>query len=286
MTGFGRAGAENALLSVSVELKTVNHRFLDFNLRLPRELSYLEIDIRERIKKALQRGHVSLSISLVNHRGEGEILLDEDVLGQYMGAFDRLSRLSGLKKIKKCSDIAMLPELFKLSESALDEEKTRELVFSALDEALLQLNEMRRKEGENLKCEFEARLDGLLEKLKEIEMLAEGMPRAVHEKLRQRLNEFELDGIDEARLIQELALISDRCDIQEEIDRLKSHFKQLRQALSLEKEQGRRMDFLIQELNREVNTISSKAQDNRIISLAVDMKCDIEKMREQAQNVE
>lgn len=286
MTGFGRASAEEGAFSISVEIKTVNHRFLDFNLRLPRELSHLEGDIREKIKKSLQRGHVSLSMSLLRQGGNEEISLNEEAAGQYLAAFDALAKMAHIKKIKKCSEIIGLSELFKRKEPEYDEESIKKLALSALDEALLQLREMRKKEGENLLQELKARLLGLEEKLSMIEPLALSMPKTTHEKFKQRLNEFELDGVDEARLIQELAIIADRCDIQEEMDRLKSHFKQLNQAFLLENEQGRRMDFLIQELNREVNTISSKASDNRIISLAVDMKCDIEKMREQAQNVE
>lgn len=285
MTGFGRALVKRGERSIQLEIKTVNHRFLDISIKQPKGFSFLEEQIRKEVGKRLLRGHADIYITY-QREGAAAVQLDEGLLKAYIASLQAASDRFGLKKIKKTSEIVGLPDIFIKNEAQEDEALLSDMLKEALSQALAKLVLMRETEGENLRADLALRLLEIEKATEEIERIAQNMPQKLYEKLRERLSAYPLKEIDENRLYQELAIISDKCVVDEELTRLKSHILQMREIFVKQGEKGRRMDFLVQEMHREVNTIASKAQDKTIVSLTVDMKCDIEKMREQIQNVE
>ena len=288
MTGYGRASIEKDGRQLTIELKSVNHRFLDLSFRMPRSFNFLEDDMRRQIGKTLSRGHVDLFATYRNTREDSKrVEVDEALLSAYMKAFDRVGENTGLRDDRSLSIAARLPDVMTITEADEDQEALRALAEEALSTALEQMRAMRAREGEALKNDIASRVDRLEEMTCEIE---KRYPETVNEykhKLEARVQEL-LGGatVDEQRLLQEVALMADRSAIAEETVRLHSHFAQVRAYLSAEEPTGRKLDFIVQELNREVNTISSKSQDVPITNLVLEAKAEIEKIREQVQNVE
>ena len=288
MTGYGRANLERDGRTVTIELKSVNHRFLDLSFRMPRSLNMAEDAMRKRIAEKLNRGHVDLFASYKNARSDARVVSVDSALARaYADAFAKISEETGLKNLASAMDVARMGDVLTVTEAEEDQEALTALVMEALDVALEQMRAARQGEGERLKADMAGRID----RLEEINLQIESRyPQTVSEyeqRLRDKIEELLGDkSVDEARLTQEVAIMADRSAIAEETVRLKSHFEQVRQVLSDSAPAGRKLDFIVQELNREFNTISSKSQDVAITRLVVEAKSEIEKLREQVQNVE
>ena len=286
MTGYGRGVREADGRVLTIELKSVNHRFLDLSLRMPRNLSFLEEEIRHIIGGRLARGHIDVFVTYSNHRSDAKrVEVDMALLQAYSDALGSMKAFGFPDDISLMS-LARMPDVLIVTEAEEDREAVIALMQDALGQALDELSAMRSSEGARLADDLEnhaAAIDGLT---KAIEAR---YPETVDEhtaRLRSAIEELAGRDLDETRLLTEIAIIADRSAIDEETVRLHSHVEELRRLIRSEEPVGRRLDFLVQELNREANTITSKSQDVPITRMAVEMKAEIEKMREQLQNVE
>lgn len=289
MTGYGKGEAENDLFRLKVELKSVNHRYLDINIKLPRYLIYLEERIKKLIKEDLNRGKVDVFINLdFINQSSIEVKVDVPLANSFKMALDSLILDLGIEDKVRLSNILQISDIIKTEKKDLDEDLTWNTLEEAVNEALKGISQMREYEGTQLK-------DDILIKLKDIELIIseiEVRSPYVVEEYRTKLNERiktlmeDKNPIDYDRLALEVAIISDKSSIDEELTRLKSHIRQFREILDQDTPVGRKLDFLIQEFNREINTIGSKSSDSILVKLVVDLKSEIEKIREQIQNIE
>jgi len=288
MTGFGRGKIEGQGREMSIEIKTLNHRFLDVYVKLPRTLSFLEEDIRGMVQQHLSRGRVEVAVSYSTQRSDAvDVQVNQPLVDAYLACFNKLSQERNLPNDICVSSLLHIPEAFVVNEVEEDQEALRQMARTLMEQVLHQVKDMRRKEGENLKSDLLERIKKIESMVRCIEQRAPQVVDEYREKLKNRLKDL-LQGseLDENRFNMEVVYFAERCNITEEIVRLFSHFKQFRDALESTEPIGRRLDFLVQEMNREVNTISSKANDLTIINLVVDIKSEIEKIREQVQNIE
>ena len=286
MTGYGRATCETDGRQLTIELKSVNHRFLDLSFRMPRNLMFLEDDARKAIAEKLARGHVDVFMTYRNLRSDARtVQLDRALFDAYAQALDALAN-GGLRDDRSLMSVARMPDVIIVTEAEEDQDAVRALMLETIAQALEQLLAMRRREGASMAEDLGRKVDAIEEMTRKIEAR---YPETVEEytrRLRASIEELIGQNVDETRLLTEVAVMADRSAIAEETVRLHSHIQQLRETFQREEPIGRRLDFLVQELNREVNTISSKSQDVPITRLAVECKAEIEKLREQLQNVE
>ena len=290
MTGYSRYSSETRFGALTIELKAWNHRYCNVTVRSPNSLSQFEHRIQNLIKHQVSRGQIQVSIELVktSSSSDGSLILDLALAKQYYQKLVRLQNELDLSSDISVSLLAGLPSVFVLQEPAVAEEETWVELKSTLETALDQLNVARQTEG-NAMCEaLSQHLGSVRSSLKEIQSCSEGIIQEVQEKLEIRLNELLSNRIeiDPDRLVMEAGAIASRSDISEELVRLDSHCKQFEQTLQVSEPVGRRLDFLSQEMNREVNTIASKASSRAASSLCVTLKAEIEKIRELVQNVE
>ncbi len=289
MTGFGRGVVTESDFAVTVELKTVNNRFLDVSLRLSGELQPLESALKRQIGTRLTRGRVDVNLSY-ERTNEINYELNRPMIGGYLAAMKKMQDEFALAGEPDLNVVARLPNVLVPKKDDLSPEfviGVEHAVAAALDD----LEQMREKEGEMLRAELEFRLSEIETRLPTIEAQAENVGEEYRLRLTKRISEFLAKTesqieIDQARLAQEVAFLADRSDISEEIQRLRSHIEHFRAIMSEEKEVGKRLDFLTQELNREANTIASKTGNLTIKENALAIKSEIEKIREQVQNVE
>lgn len=289
MTGFGRGSFSSDNLAVAVELKTVNNRFLDVNLRLPQELQSLETILKRHISSRLSRGRVDVNLSF-ERTSEIVYELNLPLINGYLSALKQLQQDFKLSGEPDLNVIARLPGVMQTAREELDE-TAQVAVENALDIALNELEAMRAREGEALKTELNSRLDEIERQTAVIEPNAATVTETYRAKLNKKITDFlsKSDAqieLDAGRLAQEVAYLSERSDISEELARLKSHIVQFRETCDNQSDAGKRLDFLTQELNREANTILSKATDLAIKEAALVIKAEIEKLREQVQNIE
>ncbi len=288
MTGFGAGRARVGDEEFSVELRSLNHKFCEVKARLPRELAALESTVVKQVKDRLARGSVEIFIKRQTATAAGTVpVVDAALAREYARAFREVAEALGVHAEVSWSQVASQPGVMRLEERGMDVESATKAAQAALDQALTALEQMRRVEGEALQADLEARL-GLIERWSR--EVAELAPRSV-EEYRQRLAERVAElargiSVDEQRLAQEVAVFAERTDIAEEMTRLASHLEQFRQLMAGSEPAGRRMDFLVQELHREVNTTGSKSQHAEISARVVSMKAEVERIREQVQNVE
>lgn len=284
MTGYGRATREIDGRELTIELKSVNHRFLDVNFRMPRSFMFLEDDARRRIGAYLYRGHVDVFVTYRNLRSDAKtVSLDRPLMEAYIRALDGIE---GLKDDRTLMNVARFPDVLTVTEAEEDQEALKALMAETMDAALETLCSMRAREGQEILKDLSGQVDAIERITLAIE---KRYPETVSEytaRLRAAIEELVGQNVDETRLLTEVAVMADRSAIDEETVRLKSHVAQLREVFAREEPVGRRVDFIVQELNREVNTISSKSQDIPITNLAVEGKAVIEKLREQIQNIE
>lgn len=284
MTGYGRATRELDGRELAVELKSVNHRFLDLSFRMPRSFLFLEDDARKLISARVSRGHVEVYITYKNRRSDAKTVeLDKALFSAYQKALDGVE---GLRDDRTLMGLARFPDVLTISEADEDQAALKSLMTDALTGALDALCAMRSREGEELMRDIAFQADSLERVTSAIE---KRYPETVGEytkRLRVSIEELIGQSVDETRLLTEVAIMADKSAIDEETVRLKSHLKQLRECFDKADGVGRKIDFIVQELNREVNTISSKSQDIPITNLVVEGKAVIERLREQVQNIE
>ena len=287
MTGCGRSQQREGAWEVTVELKAVNHRFLDIACRLPRSLSFLEETVRKALSARLRRGHVDVFVTVARtDASDRQVQVDEALAAAYRDAAERLAEVLGRAQRLDLAQLMAMEGVVTVTESDMDEEAVSAACRRAMDEAIHQLCAMREREGESLRADLSAHLDAAAALRGKILLRAPGVVEDYRARLQQRLAQLGADGVEPQRVAQEVAIMADRCAIDEELSRLESHIGQLRSYLDARGETGKKMDFLIQEMNREANTIGSKASDAQIAQLVVDLKSEIEKLREQVQNVE
>lgn len=286
MTGYGRAMKEMDGRQLTIELKSVNHRFLDISFRMPRNLMFLEDDARKLIGAKLARGHVDVFMTYRNMRSDARsVAVDKALFDAYASALNGLAG-GDIRDDRSLMSIARLPDVLVVSEAEEDQEALRALLRETMNEALDALLVMRAREGAEMKKDLAYRTDRIEEMTLEIEKRYPDTVKEYTARLRASIEELIGQSVDETRLLTEVAVMADRSAIAEETVRLHAHIAQLRECLEKPEPVGRRIDFLVQEFNREVNTISSKSQDVPITRLAVSMKAEIEKLREQLQNIE
>lgn len=291
MTGFGRGEKEANGHQFTIEIKTVNSRFLETNLRIPHQFNVLEASVRAIMKERIARGKADVSIRYVNHSDEqGSIWVNTIKMGEYVKALSEAADQFGLVNDLKMSNLVSLPGVVESEAADEDMEVIKPVLTDALNEAIDALNAMRLKEGEILKEDFAQKLNELEEHVIAVEADAPKVVMGYKEKLYARMDEYldkaKLQQIDTARLEQEVTVFSDKCCIDEELTRLHSHIRQYREIIEKKEPIGRQLDFLTQELNRECNTIASKSNDLEITRHALAMKNIVEKVREQIQNIE
>ncbi len=286
MTGYGRAAAELDGRQLTIEIKSVNHRFLDISFRMPRNLMFLEDDARKIISARLARGHVDVFFTYRNLRSDARVVTcDRALFDAYAAALEQLTG-GDLQDDRTLMNIARMPDVLTVTEADEDQDALRKLLGMALSAALDALCVMREREGCEMKRDLASRIDHIEEMTCAIEERYPETVEAYKQRLRAAIEELVGQDVDETRLLTEVAVMADRSAIAEETVRLHAHVAQLRECLEKAEPVGRRLDFLVQELNREVNTISSKSQDVPITQLVIAMKAEIEKLREQLQNVE
>lgn len=288
MTGFGRGEATSGGISISVELRTVNSRFLEFTARLPRSLSLRENEIKEFVRRKISRGKVNL-LANVEREGPGTLPVAINVAAAkaYVKLLNRLRTTARIRESVKLEHLLQFSDIFEQRELENTDEKEWEILRQALDAALEGLETMRRNEGGELEKDFRGRIALLEEKLAQVEGLSKAQVPVERARLRERITQLlEKENVDEGRLEMELAMLADRLDVTEECVRFRSHNKFFLEAIASKEAAGRKLNFLIQEMNREANTIGSKSSATEIAHIVVGMKEELEKIREQLQNIE
>ena len=288
MTGFGRAQAVLEGIEVSVELKSVNHRYLEFSPRVPRGCAFLEDKLKSLVSSKVSRGKVDLYLSLnTSALGETVININKPFADAYVAALKQLSKEYKIKYDVTVSSLSRNSDVFEITKSEMDEELLWKVVRGTASKAIDNFIQMRSVEGAKLKEDVISRVKFIEEKVAFVEKRSPETVKEYREKLEQRMRDLLGDiNIEEQRLLLETGIIADKLAVSEETVRLRSHMSQLCKLLDSDEAVGRKLDFIVQEMNREANTIGSKAQDIDIAGAVVDIKSEIEKIREQIQNIE
>ena len=286
MTGYGRCRVCEDGRELTLELKAVNHRFLDISFRLPKNLAFLEDALRTRINQSqLRRGHVDVFVTYQNTRTDArEVRIDTALLEAFNNALKAVKKpLDGFRRAS-AAEVLNLSGALSVAQAEEDTEAVTALALQAFDGAAAALTAMRDREGAHLAEDLLANLNELAVLRQKIAERTPSVPEEYRVRLMTRLQEWQVDSIDPQRVAQEVAIMADRCAIDEELSRLEGHIAQFTDSVKNGAEVGRKLDFLLQEMNREVNTTGSKASDASITQAVVDAKCIIEKLREQVQN--
>ena len=288
MTGFGRSVENIDGLNITVEIKSVNHRYFEFSSRLPRAYQFAEDALKALCQQSITRGKIELSVFVEDNTDKGtKIEINHQYAGAYITALKELAREYKIKDDLKLSAIADNPELLTVRKTALDDETVINAFCAVTKNALESYNAMREVEGEKLKADVLSRVDTILSKVEFIESRSPETVKAYRERIEEKMRELlGSAAVDEQRIITETAIFADKVAVDEETVRLRSHMSQLKNLLNSDSATGKKIDFLIQEMNREANTIGSKSQNVEIAHTVVDIKAEIEKIREQIQNIE
>ena len=288
MTGYGRGQATGGGFDITVDIKAVNHRYFEFAARLPKVFPFLEERLKALVQSAVNRGKVEVTVTAASVNGsDTEIVVNEAAAQAYVDALRKIRVKLDLQDDLKLSHLLRLPDVFTAKRAELDEDAVWTAVSGAARAALDSFQHMREAEGARLKADLEAKLRQVEGLLAQVEEKAPTLRTDYYNRLYQRLSEVLADkNIDESRLITEAAIFADRVAVDEETVRLRSHLHQFRGFLDAGGPVGKKLDFLVQEMNRETNTIGSKAQNLEIARVVVEMKAEIEKIREQIQNIE
>lgn len=287
MTGFGRASGQLDSCLFTVEIKSVNHRFLDINLKIPKQFISIEDRLKKLISQSVNRGRVEVYINL-----EGEALvaksihIDWDLLAQYVDSLHQIKVRFSLKDEVTLNQILTFDEGIDIHEESISSDDLEKELIHIVESAVSKLSEMRKAEGEQLALDLKQRLADMKSIMVELEKTAPTVIEQYRERIEKRISEFISGKVDENRILTEVALFADKADISEELTRIHSHIHQFEETLHANEPIGRKLDFLVQELNREANTIGSKANDARIAKNVVELKSIIEKLKEQVQNIE
>ena len=288
MTGYGRAKIENDTREYIVEVKSVNHKYLDINIKLPKTLCCIEDKIRKVISNKISRGKIDVFVTYINYGIEGKtILINKDIAKMYIKEIEEIATENNIASGIRATEISKFPEVLNVIVDEEDEEKIWLELNKCLEKALDNFIEMRTTEGEKIKEDLKQRLDEIDENINEIFKNSTGLVEEYVVKLRKRIQEIlNTDVVDETRLAQEIVIYSDKTSIEEEITRIKSHIIQFKELLNSEGAIGKKADFIIQEMNREINTMGSKSGKFEITQLVIKIKTQIEDIREQIQNIE
>ena len=287
MTGYGKANVSQDKREYQVEIKSVNHRYLDISVKMPRTLSYLEEDVKKVIGTKVKRGKIDVFITFENHSSEGkEIKINTEIARIYIEELKKLAKQEGILANIEVTEISKFPDVLSIQNN--EEEETIKLeLLEAVSQATDKLVQMRTIEGSKMAEDLLVRIQAIQEKVKEISSLSTGLIEEYVVKLEGRIKELlKNQEIDEARLAQEVVIYADKCSVEEEVTRLKSHISQFEKLLKTEEPIGKKLDFIIQEMNRETNTIGSKANHLEITNDVIDVKTELENIREQIQNIE
>lgn len=289
MTGFGRSEYCDGKRNIMVEIKSVNHRYNDISIRMPKKYSFTEEKIKTAVKNIVKRGKVDISI-IIENLGENDLSveLNTELARQYYSNLHILKNEFNLNQEISISLLSSMPDVLKLRPHINDESEILKSILLPVEEAVRNLDDMRSIEGQKLADDINLRSDMIKNAVKDIENRAPNVVVEYKEKLQERITELldDQNALDGERLALETAVFADKCSIAEELVRLDSHLEQLKRNLQNNEPSGRKLDFLVQEMNREINTIGSKANDFKITTLVVDIKSEIEKIREQIQNIE
>ena len=288
MTGFGRDQVAERDLEVTVEIKSVNHRYFEFSSRIPRNYNFLEEKLKSFCQSKISRGKVEVYVSVEN-TGEASSVVEVnyDLAASYVNAYKELAKKNKIKNDVSVSLLASQNDIFTVKRQVADEETVTNAVMSALDGAVKSFIAMRETEGEKLKNDILSRIDSILERVEFVEARSPETVKQYRKRLEQKIKDLlSAAQVDEQRVITETAIFADKVAVDEETVRLRSHIGQIKELFDSNEAIGRKLDFIVQEMNRETNTIGSKAQDVEILQRVVDIKSDIEKIREQVQNIE
>ena len=294
MTGYGRAQKIINGRDILVEVRSVNHRYYEYSSRIPRAYSYIDEKLKALLKSAISRGKAEVSVTINNIEGKDTVIaVNKDVAEGYVNALRSLNQQMDtdgecwLEDDIKLSKLLKMPDIFTIQKAPDDEEQVWADVAEVASEAIAKFVDMRTTEGERLFADVNSKADLILEMVGKVEELSPQTVENYRSRLYKKLSEvLESKNIDEQRILTEAAIFSEKIAVDEETVRLRSHIAQLKEMLVKEEAIGRKLDFIVQEMNREVNTIGSKAQDLNITKIVVDMKAEIEKIREQIQNIE
>lgn len=288
MTGFGRCEQSDGQRKITVEVKAVNHRYLDTAIKMPKKLNFFEAGIRTCLKKYVQRGKVDIYITYEDlTENTASLTYNQELAKEYMSYFAKMAEQFGIENDIRVSALSRCPEVLVMEEQSMDEESIWALLESTVEGALKKLVETRIQEGENLKKDLCEKLDGMLVN---VDYITERSPQLIvdyRQKLEEKVKELlENSQIEDGRIAAEVTLYADKICVDEELVRLKSHIVNVKAALMDGDGVGRKLDFMAQEMNREANTILSKSNDLDITNRAIELKTEIEKIREQIQNIE
>ena len=288
MTGFGRCEKVTDQYKISVEIKSVNHRYLDMSIKMPKRFNYFEAALRNLLKNDIQRGKVDVFITYEDYTAQTMMLkYNEGLAAEYMEYFKRMKEQFGLEDDVTVSRLARMPEVLTMEETPEDEESMWKLLSGAVEEAAKAFVEARIREGEHLKNDLIGKLDEMLALVEEIENRSPSVVEEYRARLTEKVKELlENNTVDESRIVTETTIFADKICVDEETVRLRSHIGATRKELEAGGSVGRKLDFIAQEMNREANTILSKANDLEVSGKAIELKTGIEKIREQIQNIE
>ena len=287
MTGYGKGNISENLRNYQVEIKSVNHRYLDISVKMPRVLSYLEEDVKKVISSKVKRGKIDVFITFENSSTEGkEIKINNEIAKMYINQLKQLAEEENILANIEVTEISKYPDVLSIQNTQDDEQIKKELI-EATTIATDKLVQMRQVEGSKMAKDLLKRIEKTNQKIEKISGLSTGLIEEYVVKLENRIKEIlKNQEIDESRLAQEVVIYADKCSIEEEVTRLKSHISQFKELINSDDAVGKKLDFIIQEMNRETNTIGSKANNLEITNGVIDIKTEIENIREQVQNIE
>ena len=288
MTGYGRANIEENLRKYQVEIKSINHKYLDISVKMPKQISYLEESIKKEISSKIKRGKIDVFINFENDSNEGrKIKINTELAKMYIKELKELAQKEDILADIQVNEIAKYPDVLEIQNDQEDETIKQELI-KTVEQATEKLIQMRSIEGNKMAEDILIRLNQIDEKVKEISKLSTGLIEEYVVKLEERIKQLlkEEQDIDKNRLAQEVVIFADKCSIEEEVTRLNSHISQFKELLSSDEPIGKKLEFIIQEMNRETNTIGSKANNLNITNGVIEIKTQIENIREQVQNIE
>ena len=288
MTGYGRATASVDGKEITVEVRSVNNRYFDCNIKIPRMYAFAEDGIKQKVKKTITRGKVDVYICIYSVAAEGvNISLNRPMVEAYLSAMGTMVKDYGVKDDISATSLARFPDVFVVEKPEDDEEKIKNEILSVVDSAIVQYDAMRVTEGQALEADISMRAEHILGLTAQVEKKSPVTLAEYRERLSNKMREvLENNNVDESRLLTEVAIYADKIAVDEETVRLRSHLSQMENLIKTGGAIGRKLDFLLQELNREANTIGSKSNDVEQARTVVDMKAELEKIREQTQNIE
>ena len=288
MTGYGRSKLQLDGKEYTIEIKSVNHRFVDISVKVPRSIGYLEDRIRKLVLKSKSRGKIDITITYINIGTSSEIAnINEELASKYIKQLQKIASDNNLSTDISVTDILRLPDILIASKQEIDEERIWQIFEEKINEAIKAFNDMRTIEGNKLSEDILNRIDIITKNLDIISKESSGLIEKYVVKLDTRLKELLKENIvDQNRIAQEVVIFSDKCSIEEEITRLNSHIVQFKNLVNESSSKGKKIDFLLQEMNREINTIGSKANCLEITKMVVEIKTELENIREQIQNIE